>query len=418
MDYGALPPEINSGRIYAGPGSGSLVSAASAWEQLSTELHSTAAMFDSVTSTLIAGPWTGPTATAMAAAAQPYVTWLRGTGTQAEQTARQAGSAAQAYATAVAAVVPPPLIAANRALLHQLIATNFFGQNSPAIGEAERQYAEMWAQDAAAMYRYASSSAAASALTPFGAPPQTTTASGQLAQSAAVAQAGSAATTNDTAVTLSSIIGQLSPFTGLTTQAMSATMTGWSGTANMLSNVNNGIGLVAFTAENPGGLAEILNPPFLGPAGLGTGRSGAPGSGAGRRGVDRQCGQCAQDRGAVGAARLGDAGHARVGRHSRRDDVSRFRADSGRAGLRRGRAGNGIRRDHAGHPRRPRPGRCDGPRRVAPTHRGAPAAGSRLIRARRGFCAAAPGGQLRTDVHRTGCRTDARGGGGLGRARR
>jgi len=247
-------------------------------------------MFDSVTSTLIAGPWTGPTATAMAAAAQPYVTWLRGTGTQAEQTARQAGSAAQAYATAVAAVVPPPLIAANRALLHQLIATNFFGQNSPAIGEAERQYAEMWAQDAAAMYRYASSSAAASALTPFGAPPQTTTASGQLAQSAAVAQAGSAATTNDTAVTLSSIIGQLSPFTGLTTQAMSATMTGWSGTANMLSNVNNGIGLVAFTAENPGGLAEILNPPFLGPAGLGLGGLGLQGAGLGGAGLTASAG--------------------------------------------------------------------------------------------------------------------------------
>jgi len=277
MDYGVLPPEINSGRMYTGPGSGSMLTAAAAWEELSAELNSTAAMFDSVTSGLVAGPWTGPTATAMVAAAAPYVTWLRGTGAQAEQTARQAGIAAQAYATALAAVVPPPLIAANRALLHQLVATNFFGQNSPAIAEAERQYAEMWAQDAAAMYRYASSSAAASSmLSAFSRPPQTTNTSGQLAQSAAVAQAGSAAAGAD-ATSLSSIIGSFSPYTGLITQAASATMTSWSGTANMLSNINNGIGLTAFTAENPGGLDEILHPPFLGPAGLGLGGLGLGG---------------------------------------------------------------------------------------------------------------------------------------------
>ncbi|HTM84598.1 MAG TPA: PPE family protein, partial [Mycobacterium sp.] len=189
MDYGVLPPEINSGRMYAGPGSGSLLTAAIVWEQLSAELHNTATMYDSVTTGLTTGGWTGPTAMAMAAAAQPYVTWLRGTGAQAEQTARQATAAAAAYATAMAAVVPPPLITANRVLLNQLVATNFFGQNSPAIGEAERQYAEMWAQDAAAMYRYASSSAAASALSAFNRPPQTTNASGQAAQSAAVGQA-------------------------------------------------------------------------------------------------------------------------------------------------------------------------------------------------------------------------------------
>lgn len=284
MDYGVLPPEINSGRMYTGPGSGSLLTAAAAWEELSAELNSTAAMFDSVTSGLVAGPWTGPTATAMVAAAAPYVTWLRGTGAQAEQTARQAGVAAQAYATALAAVVPPPLIAANRALLHQLVASNFFGQNSPAIAEAERQYAEMWATDAAAMYRYASSSAAAaSMLSEFSRPPQTTNASGQVAQSAAVAQAGSAVATGD-ATSVSSVIGSFSPYTGLATQAASATMTSWSGTANMISNVNNGIGLTAFTAENPGGLEEILHPPFLGPAGLGNGGLGIGGLGRGAMG--------------------------------------------------------------------------------------------------------------------------------------
>ena len=71
---------------------------------------------------------------------------------------------------------PPPVIAANRALLMALIATNFLGQNTPAIAAAEAHYMEMWAQDAAAMYAYAGSSSTASQLTSFTEPPQTTNA--------------------------------------------------------------------------------------------------------------------------------------------------------------------------------------------------------------------------------------------------
>lgn len=269
LDFGVLPPEINSGRICSGPGSGSLLAAASAWENLAAELHTAAASYASVTSGLADGAWTGPAATAMAAAAAPYATWLRGAGTRAEQTARQAVAGAEAYAAAVAAVVPPPTIAANRVLLQQLVATNFFGQNSPAIGETESRYAQMWAQDAAAMYRYSGSAAAASTLNSFTPPPQTTDAAVPAAQAAAGTAAGAGA-----ADTLASIIGSFSPYTGLITQGLSATMTSWSGTANMLSNINNGIGLVAFNAENPGGLGEILSPPKIGPAGLGLGDLG------------------------------------------------------------------------------------------------------------------------------------------------
>ncbi len=32
MDFGALPPEINSGRMYCGPGSGPMLAAAAAWD--------------------------------------------------------------------------------------------------------------------------------------------------------------------------------------------------------------------------------------------------------------------------------------------------------------------------------------------------------------------------------------------------
>lgn len=39
LDFGALPPEINSGRMYAGPGSGPLLAAAAAWDALAAELY-------------------------------------------------------------------------------------------------------------------------------------------------------------------------------------------------------------------------------------------------------------------------------------------------------------------------------------------------------------------------------------------
>jgi PPE-repeat protein len=65
-----------------------------------------------------------------------------------------ATQAAALFETARAASVPPPVIAANRAMLLALISTNFFGQNTPAIAATEAQYEAMWAQDGAAMDTY------------------------------------------------------------------------------------------------------------------------------------------------------------------------------------------------------------------------------------------------------------------------
>jgi PPE-repeat protein len=188
MDFAILPPEVNSGRMYAGPGSGSMLAAAGAWNALAAELNSTAASYESVVSGLTSESWLGSSSASMAAAAAPYVQWMSATAAQAEQAATQANAAAAAYETAFAMTVPPAVIAANRSLLTTLVATNVVGQNTPAIAATEAQYAEMWAQDAAAMYGYAGSSAAASALTPFASPPPTTNAAGVGGQAAAVAQ--------------------------------------------------------------------------------------------------------------------------------------------------------------------------------------------------------------------------------------
>ncbi len=104
--------------------------------------------------------------------------------------------------------VPPPVIAANRVLLATLVATNFFGQNTPAIAATEAQYMEMWAQDAAAMYGYAGSSALATELSQFIDPPNTTNPEAAGGQSAAVAQA-SATPAGQSAQTASSTASQL-----------------------------------------------------------------------------------------------------------------------------------------------------------------------------------------------------------------
>jgi PPE-repeat protein len=189
FDFGALPPEINSGKIYSGPGSAPLLAAATAWDALASELQTTAAAYAATISELTSSGWQGPSSVAAADAAAPYTAWLNSTAAQAEQTAAQAQAAAGAYEAAFAASIPPAVIAANRAQLALLVATNFLGQNTPAIAANEAIYAEFWAQDALAMYGYAGAAAAATQLSSFTAPPPTTNDSGQASQSAAAANA-------------------------------------------------------------------------------------------------------------------------------------------------------------------------------------------------------------------------------------
>ena len=196
MDFAFLPPEINSGRMYTGPGAGPMLAAAAAWDDLATELGSTAASYASTVSSLTGGTWQGPSSESMATAAATYVEWMNTTAAQAEVTSSQAKAAVAAYEAAFAATVPPPVIEANRALLMMLIATNILGQNTPAIAATEAHYMEMWAQDAGAMYGYAGSAGSASVLTPFIEPPQTTNLAGTAQQSAAAAQAGTSGASN------------------------------------------------------------------------------------------------------------------------------------------------------------------------------------------------------------------------------
>lgn len=181
MYFGLLPPEVNSGLMYAGPGSESMIAAATAWDGLSAQLYASAAAYTSVLSGLRT-VWRGPSSMAMATAAAPLVAWLTATAVQAEQTAAHVRAATTAYETAFAATVPPAVVEANRSELRSLVSTNVFGQNTPAIAANEARYGRMWARDASAMSTYAAQSAAATRVTPFSSPPSVINPGGSLGQ--------------------------------------------------------------------------------------------------------------------------------------------------------------------------------------------------------------------------------------------
>ncbi|OBH00314.1 hypothetical protein A5696_16340 [Mycobacterium sp. E2699] len=295
MDYALFPPEINSARIYSGPGSGSLMAAAGSWDSLSAELGSTAETYESVLSSLTTLHWRGPASDSMTAAAAPYVQWLTTTAQQTKQTAMQARAAATAFDQAFAMTVPPPLIAANRAQLQALIATNFFGQNTAAIAATEAQYAEMWAQDATAMNGYAVSSAAASRLASFLSPQQTTNPDSVIEQNAAANQAAGGPLANvyslfqqltsqlGNALNLSPVPISTNPLSVLDSIQLVNTAIQGTGTmagipASLSANTANLFGIQANMAY----LAGLSGPsPALGPIGLGELRDAASATGPG-----------------------------------------------------------------------------------------------------------------------------------------
>ena len=253
VDYGALTPEINSARLYAGPGSSSLQAAASAWNGLAAELQSASQGYETVITQLSGDEWTGPASASMASAAQPYVAWMSTTATQAEQAATQARAAAAAYDQALQEMVPPPAVAANRAATAAYSQANVFGQYTPTIAQLETQYGEMWAQASAAMYNYAGQSATATQVTPFQSPAATTNPAGTAAQAAAV----SAATGTSAAVSSQTILQELISLLPANLQTL-LTPTGLSTAFATPSSLENTLWSLIFGSALPTSLAGLV----------------------------------------------------------------------------------------------------------------------------------------------------------------
>jgi PPE-repeat protein len=167
MDFATLPPEINSGLMYSGPGTGSMMRAAAAWEKLAARLFTAAAEYRAVTARL--GP--GGEGPALTEAATRFTDWLDAVAARSEDAATRLKVAAGAHQSAFTVTVPPPAIAGNRTRRMSLVSTNCLGQKSAAIANVDAEYDAMWAQNAAAMRAYAESAARAATIAPFPAPP-------------------------------------------------------------------------------------------------------------------------------------------------------------------------------------------------------------------------------------------------------
>ncbi len=151
MDFATLPPEISSGLMYSGPGAGSMMRAAAAWQALAARLYTAAADYRAVTAQLSAAGG----GRAHTEAARRYVDWLEAVAARSERAAIQLEAAVGAHQSAFTAMAPPPAIAGNRNNRMSLASTNCLGHNSTAIATVDAEYDAMWAQNARAMYAYA-----------------------------------------------------------------------------------------------------------------------------------------------------------------------------------------------------------------------------------------------------------------------
>ncbi|MBS9532431.1 PPE family protein [Mycobacterium sp. M1] len=264
FEFGMLPPEVSSARMYTGPGPGPLMAAGAAWSALAGELNSFAQGYATTIAQLLSDGWAGPASAAMAAAAAPYTDWAVTTSGYADRAAGQARAAAAAFEAAHATITPPAAVSANRALLAQLIATNMLGHNTVRIAATEAAYDAMWAHNARTMHRYAAAAASATQLPAFEQPPQEVNPAGAAAAAATVAANSGTAHPQTLAHLLAAVPQHLSAAsTGATAQGGIPIPQSWLTGLKDLGTVQGPVDTWLFTnIRNVGAIGDVIVAPI------------------------------------------------------------------------------------------------------------------------------------------------------------
>jgi len=147
-DAAAFTPEINYQLMTSGDLGASLMSAAAAHQSLADMLIAEMIQMGFNTSSTAAVSWQGPGGQMMVMSAGEFITILEAASLWIQTASQQALEVVAAHQAAVQAMIPAEVAITNRVTQFGLVATNFFGQNTPGINALDAQYGEFWIQNA------------------------------------------------------------------------------------------------------------------------------------------------------------------------------------------------------------------------------------------------------------------------------
>jgi PPE-repeat protein len=147
-DAAAFTPEINYQLMSSGDLGASLMAAGAAHQSLADMLIAEMIQMGFNTSSTAAVSWQGPGGQMMQMSAGEFITILEAASLWIQTASQQALEVVSAHQAAVTAMIPSEVALTNRATQGGLVATNFFGQNTPGINALDAQYAGFWINNA------------------------------------------------------------------------------------------------------------------------------------------------------------------------------------------------------------------------------------------------------------------------------